>query len=64
MEELAHEAGYEGRIVLNAEPGLHGGDCRIEWRGGGMERSIEHLDEAIGAVITRRFSQVGTSRKG
>lgn len=63
LDELAHETGYEGRIVLNAEPGMHGGDCRIEWRGGGAERSMEHLEEAISEVIGRHFSQVGT-RKG
>lgn len=64
LDGLAQETGYEGRIVATAEPGMRGGDCRIEWRGGGTERSMEHLEEAIGEVITRRFSQAGTSRKG
>lgn len=60
LEDLAHETGYEGRIVASPEPGLPGGDCRIEWRGGGAERSMDHLEAAIGDVITRRFSQIGT----
>lgn len=64
LDELAQETGYEGRIVANAEPGMRGGDCRIEWRGGGAERSMQHIAEAIEEVITRRFSQAGTSRKG
>lgn len=64
LDELAHELGYEGRIVANAEQGMRGGDCRIEWRGGGAERSFEYLEQAIGEVITRRFSQIRLSRKG
>jgi len=64
LDELALETGYEGRILTNSEPGMRGGDCRIEWRGGGAERSIQHIADAIEEVITRRFSQAGTSRKG
>jgi flagellar assembly protein FliH len=64
LEDLAHEMGYEGRIVATPEPGMHAGDCRIEWRGGGAERSMAQLEEAIGEVITRRFSQSRSSRKG
>jgi flagellar assembly protein FliH len=64
LEDLAHEMGYEGRIVATPEQGMHGADCRIEWRGGGAERSMAQLEEAIGEVITRRFSQSRSSRKG
>jgi flagellar assembly protein FliH len=62
LAEIAHEIGYEGRIIASAEPGLTDADCRIEWRGGGAERSIAGLEDAIGEVIARRFSQ--TTRKG
>jgi len=64
LAELAQEQGYEGRIVATAEPGLSGADCRIEWRGGGAERSLAGLEEAIGDVIERRFSQIRLSKKG
>lgn len=64
LEDLAHEMGFEGRIVATPEQGMLGGDCRIEWRGGGAERSMAHLEEAIGAVITRRFSQSRSSTEG
>jgi flagellar assembly protein FliH len=63
LEELAQDVGYEGRIVVTGEPGMKGGDCRIEWRGGGAERSMDHIEEAIGEVIAHRFSQIST-RKG
>lgn len=63
LDELASETGYEGRIFASPEPGMKAGDCRIEWRGGGAERSMDHLEEAIGEVIARRFSQF-SSKKG
>lgn len=63
LDELAANSGYEGRIVASPEQGMAGGDCRIEWRGGGAERNMNHLEEAISEVITRRFSLV-TAQKG
>jgi flagellar assembly protein FliH len=62
LEELALDSGFEGRIVATAEPGMPGGDCRIEWRGGGAERSMQHLEEAIGEVIARRFSLISAQK--
>ena len=64
LEEIAQEQGYEGRIVATSEPGISGSDCRIEWRGGGAERSLAALEQSIGDVIERRFSQIHMSRKG
>ena len=58
LEDLARDTGYEGRIVATAEAGMKTGDCRIEWRGGGAERSMDHVEQAIGEVIARRFSQI------
>jgi flagellar assembly protein FliH len=62
LTEIARDLGYEGRIVASADPGLTNADCRIEWRGGGAERSMAGLEAAIADVIARRFSQ--TTRKG
>src|ERR1700759_1087400 len=39
LTDIAHEEGYEGRVMIAADPAMAGGDCRIEWRGGGAERS-------------------------
>ena len=65
LAEIAHEEGFEGRIVAKADPGIAGADCRIEWRGGGAERSFAALEEAIGELITRRFAQsTQTTTKG
>jgi len=61
LEEIAREEGFEGRIVTKADPGFAGADCRIEWRGGGAERNLSMLEEAVGDVITQRFSQASHS---
>ncbi len=57
LEEIAHEEGFEGRIVAKADQSIPGADCRIEWRGGGAERSLSVLENAVGEIIARRFSQ-------
>lgn len=56
LAEIAHEEGYEGRLVAAADPMIKGADCRIEWRGGGAERSEAAMEEALAAMIARRFS--------
>ena len=53
---IAHEEGFEGRIVTKVDPAIAGADCRIEWRGGGAERSLASLEDAVGALIARRFA--------
>lgn len=57
IAEIAHEEGYEGRVVVAADPAIAGADCRIEWRGGGAERSEAAIERALGELIARRFSQ-------
>ena len=65
LAEIAHEEGFEGRIVAKTDPSIAGADCRIEWRGGGAERSLDALEEAIGELIARRFTQSSmTTTKG
>jgi flagellar assembly protein FliH len=61
VEAIAHEEGYDGRVMLAADPGITGADCRIEWRGGGSERSEAAIEAALDALIARRFSTLKTS---
>jgi len=56
LADIAHEEGYEGRVMVAADASMTGGDCRIEWRGGGAERSEQIIEEALTALISRRFS--------
>ena len=56
LNDIAHEEGYEGRVMIAADPAMHGADCRIEWRGGGAERNEAAIEDALTALITNRFS--------
>jgi flagellar assembly protein FliH len=55
VAQIAQEEGYDGRVQISAEPTLRNADCRIEWRGGGAERNEGAIEQAISALIARRF---------
>jgi flagellar assembly protein FliH len=55
VNDIAHEEGYEGRVMIAADPAIRGADCRIEWRGGGSERSEAAIEAALDTLIERRF---------
>jgi flagellar assembly protein FliH len=57
LAEIAHEEGFEGRVVVAGEAALGHADCRIEWRGGGAERSVTAVEAAIADLIAHRFSR-------
>ena len=42
--------------MIAADPAMTGADCRIEWRGGGAERSEQTIEDALTALIAHRFS--------
>ena len=58
IERLAKQSGFEGRLVILAEPEIASGDCRIEWADGGvvLERAaIEaKIDELVGRYMASR----------
>ena len=56
LTDIAHEEGYEGRVSIAPDAAMRGADCRIEWRGGGAERSEAAIEDALTALITKRFS--------
>jgi flagellar assembly protein FliH len=53
LEEIAQSRGFEGRLVVVAEPEIAVGDCRIEWADGGVVRHRAKTDLAIGDAIGR-----------
>jgi flagellar assembly protein FliH len=67
IERLAKQSGFEGRLVILAEPGIVTGDCRIEWADGGvvLERAaIEaKINELVGRYMASR-GQAATAAKG
>ena len=58
IEQMAKQSGFEGRLVILAEPEIDNGDCRIEWADGGvvLERAaIEaKINELVGRYMTSR----------
>jgi len=58
VERLAKQSGFEGRVVILAEPGIETGDCRIEWADGGVvldRAAIEaKISELVGRYIASR----------
>jgi flagellar assembly protein FliH len=58
IERQAAQSGFEGRLVILAEPEIATGDCRIEWADGGvvLERAaIEaKINELVGRYIASR----------
>ena len=53
LEEIARLHGFEGRLVVLAEPGMALGDCRIEWADGGLARDRAATEAAIGEAVSR-----------
>jgi flagellar assembly protein FliH len=63
IERLAKQCGFEGRLVILAEPEIATGDCRIEWADGGvvLERAAidAKIDELVGRYVTSRNGAQG-----
>jgi len=53
LEDISRQRGFEGRLVLLAEPGIAEGDCRIEWADGGINRDRAAADALIVETVTR-----------
>jgi flagellar assembly protein FliH len=53
LAEIAHTRGFEGRVVVVAEPEIAAGDCRIEWADGGIVRDQAKTDMTISNAIAR-----------
>lgn len=58
LEDIARLHGFEGRLVVLAEPALALGDCRIEWADGGLARdraaTEATISEAVGRYVAAR----------
>jgi flagellar assembly protein FliH len=51
LEEIARVRGFDGRLVVLAEPDIASGDCRIEWADGGLNRDRARVEAAIGEAV-------------
>jgi len=53
LEDIARMQGFDGRIVVLAEPGMALGDCKIEWADGGIARERAATEAAIADAVGR-----------
>jgi flagellar assembly protein FliH len=56
LEEIARMRGFEGRLVVIAEPEIALGDCKIEWADGGVTRDTAAVQKAIAEAVERYIS--------
>src|SRR3981081_4126594 len=67
IERLAKQSGFEGRLVILAEPENETGECRIGWADGGvvLERAVieAKINELVGRYMASR-DQAGTTAMG
>ncbi|MBB5048381.1 flagellar assembly protein FliH [Rhodopseudomonas rhenobacensis] len=63
IERLAKQSGFEGRLVIMAEPEIASGDCKIEWADGGvlLERAATEakISELVGRYMASRNDPPG-----
>jgi flagellar assembly protein FliH len=60
LEQIVRARGFDGRLVVLAEPEIAPGDCRIEWADGGVDRD----SAAAGAVIDAAVAAYLSARRG
>ncbi|HKO73116.1 MAG TPA: FliH/SctL family protein [Bradyrhizobium sp.] len=53
VERLAKQSGFDGRIVILAEPEIETGDCRIEWADGGVVLERAAIQAKIDELVRR-----------
>jgi len=65
VEQIAHRYGFEGRLVILAEPEIANGDCRIEWADGGIVLDRTTTEAKISELVdqymaARRATETAT----
>ena len=53
IERLAKQNGFEGRLVILAEPQIATGDCKIEWADGGVVLERAAIDAKVNELVGR-----------
>ncbi len=53
LDEILGARGFQGRLVVLAEPEIGAGDCRIEWADGGVTRDRAQTEATINEVVHR-----------
>ena len=63
IEKLAKQSGFDGRLVILAEPDIVKGDCRIEWADGGVVLERATIDGKIDELVGRYMASRGQAKR-
>ena len=53
IERMAKQSGFQGRLVVLAEPEVPTGDCKIEWADGGVVLERAAIEAKIAELVGR-----------
>lgn len=53
LSDIAARRGFTGRVVVAVEDAFAPGDVKVEWQGGGAERSLQAVLRTIDSIIER-----------
>ncbi|GKQ52637.1 FliH/SctL family protein [Bradyrhizobium sp. Ce-3] len=59
IEQMAAHSGFQGRLVILAEPAIANGDCRIEWADGGVVLERAAIEGKINELVGRYLASRG-----
>ena len=59
IEKLSRQSGFEGRLVILAEPSIGTGDCKIEWADGGVVLERVAIEAKINELVGRYMASRG-----
>lgn len=51
LEKTAKESGFEGAVIVRANPDITGADCRLEWGTGSVKRSQADIEARVESLI-------------
>ncbi len=63
IDQLAHEKGYAGKLIIIADDNLAPTDCRVEWADGGAERLYERLFSQVEAEFAKAIAGMQATLK-
>ena len=61
IEKLSKQSGFQGRLVILAEPDIAGGDCKIEWADGGVVLERAAIEAKITELVERYMASRNTA---
>ena len=63
IEQMAKRSGFEGRLVILAEPEIAKGDCKIEWADGGVVLERAAIDTKVNELVGRYMASRGQAAR-